>query len=101
MQIKFFKTKKHFRKKRSEPDPNFFWKLIVLLVCVIIICSFAFGYYLFVQVKDEATSSTLDSNRKQPIEKERMDKILENFSIRENKSKEIINSPTLIVDPSL
>jgi hypothetical protein len=101
MEIKFFKTKKNFKKKSSELDPDFYWKLIVFLTFLMILASFIFGYYTFIQVKDESISSAENIGRKKPVEKERIEKVLEHFSLREEKSAEILNSPASVVDPSL
>lgn len=101
MEIKFFKFKKNFGKKNLQLYPNFFWKLIVCLMLILVSFSFIFGYYLFIQVREEPTFPTEDMNKKQTPEKEKLGKVLEYFSDREKKSVEILNSPAPVVDPSL
>lgn len=99
--IKFPKIKKSFKKKSTEPNPHFYWKLVVFIFFLIILGSFIFGYYTFLQVKDESTSFIENINKKRPIKTERLKNVLEYFSLREEKSAEILNSPAPVVDPSL
>ncbi|MDE2399537.1 MAG: hypothetical protein KGL67_00785 [Patescibacteria group bacterium] len=101
MKINFLKPKKNFKKKNLELNSNFYWKIIMFSVFILTAVSFVFGYYMFVQVKDEASSSAGNVNQKQPIEKQRLEKVLDIFSAREKKSNEILNSPAPVVDPSL
>ena len=101
MNIDFLKKKKNFKKKNLELSPSFYWKLIVLLVFILILASFTFGYYLFNKTREESVLTPGNLNRKQIIEKGRIEKVLGYFSLRQKKSIEILNSPTSIVDPSL
>lgn len=101
MEIKLFKTKKNFKKKSTEPDPGFYWKLIISLVFVLIVASFVFGYYMFIQVKEDLSALPENFGKKQLIDKKRIDKVFEYFSLREKKSTEIINSFPPTVDPSI
>lgn len=101
MQIKLFKTKKNFKKKNLELNPNFYWKLIICLTFILAFVSFTFGYYFFIRIKEEPTFSAENTNKKQVIEKERLEKVLEYFSTRKETSREILNSPVPVVDPSL
>lgn len=101
MQINLFKTKKNFKKKKSEANPSFYWKVIVSLAFVLILTSFIFGYYVFNEMQKEADLSGQGFAKRQPIRKERLDKVLEYFSAREKKSIEIMNSAPPVVDPSL
>lgn len=99
--INLFKTKKNFKKKHLELNPGFYWKLIIGVTFVLIFFSFLFGYYVFSEVKKDSISPLSNVIKKQPIEKERLDKVLEYFSAREKKSAQILNSPSPVVDPSL
>lgn len=101
MKINFFKTKKNFKKKDFKLNPNFYWKIIVCMVFLLTLSSFVFGYYIFRQIREESDYLNDNLNKKQLIDKEKLDQVLENFSLREQKSIEIINSPTPVVDPSL
>ena len=101
MKINFLKTKKNFKKKNLELNPNFYWKMIIFSVFILTLISFIFGYYIFGQVKDDSISTAGSVNQKQPIEQSRIEKVLQVFSTREKTSTNILNSPTSIVDPSL
>ena len=101
MKIDFFKTKKSFHKKSSLPDPNIYWRLTILLFTILMIASSLFGYYTFMQIRQEAEYSIENIKRRAPVEHERIEKVLEYFFLREKKSFEIINTPSVVVDPSL
>lgn len=103
MQIKFFKSKQNFLKKKSlQGKPDFFWKIILVLCFILLILSFILGLFTFKQIEKELDLSTKNSNGKVEItQKERIEKILEYFSNREKKSMEILDSTLLISDPSL
>ena len=101
MQINFFKIKKSFKKRSTSPDPNFYWKIIMFSVFVLIAASFAFGYYMFNLTKEESQSYLENTKRKSPVEKERIQKALDAFSVKEKRSLEILNSTNSIIDPSL
>jgi cell shape-determining protein MreC len=101
MEIKFLKRKKKFRKGGLGIKPDLYWRYILYVTFVLIILSFAFGFYLFMRINKEPNLSVASVNRGDLIKKERIDKVLEYFKEREKKSAEILNSPSLIVDPSL
>lgn len=101
MQIKLFKIKNNFKKKNLELNPYLYWKLIVLSAIVLTTVSFIFGYYTFMQTQDDSAASIENAIHKKPIEKERIEKVLDYFLLREKKSAQIINSPSPVVDPSL
>jgi len=101
MQIKFFKIKKSFKKHGLTFKPDFYWQLIVLTVFILVLASFLFGYYLFMQINKESVLSIESIGRQETIKKERLKKVLEYFSLREKKSIKILNSPAPVVDPSL
>lgn len=94
-----FKIKQSFKKKRIEPKPDFYWRILVTVVFILIGLSFAFSFYLFLKVKAEPIPQ--DINSKKSIEKERLEEALQIFSNREEKSKQIINSPAGVSDPSI
>ncbi len=101
MQINFLKKGTSFKKKRLAPDPYFYWKIIVTALFVLTIFSFGFGYVMFTETKDDIITTDKYITKKQPIEKEKIQKVIEYFSIRDKKSQEIINSTLRVVDPSL
>ncbi len=99
--LNFHKSRKVFKKHGQNVKPDFYWRLIVFTVLVAALLSFIFGYYLFLQINKEPDLPDQSGSIGQMIKKERFDKVLEYFSTREKKSFEILNSPVLIVDPSL
>jgi hypothetical protein len=102
MKIEFFKKRNNFKKKKSDFNPNFYWELSIFTAFVIMIASFFFGYYLFTQINQEPTSSTINTDGQVPtVDKNRIENDLNYFSEREQKSTDISNSPSPVVDPSL
>ena len=102
MKITFFKKEKSFKKVKLHPDLNFFWKLAVFFLFMVILASAVFGYYLFLQTNKESTLDTvLEYTHIQTIKKERIQKVLKYFFVRAEQSNQIINSPSPVIDPSL
>lgn len=105
MQLKFFKInikKNNIKKENFQPNPNLYWKIILYTIFLLILISFAFGFYFFTRTNKEMIS--LDENIKKQseiVQKDRIEKVLEYFSERENKSAIILNSASPVVDPSL
>src|SRR3989344_1891476 len=101
---KFFKKQKSFQKKKESfwLNINLYWKLAVCFVFVMDVVAYFFGYYLFVRVNKEfILPHGAESGQVKTVKKERIDKILEYFSSRKQRSAEILNSPAPVVDPSL
>ena len=102
MQIKFFTSKKKFKKGGLITNPDFFWDTILLLLLSLVIVSFVFGFFLFKKISDETFADYEIMHRKiDTVSKERMDKVLNYFNTRRSKSLDILNSPAPFVDPSL
>ena len=100
--LKFFKKEKKFKKESSGFNPNLYWKLAVCFRFVVILSAFFFGYYLFVQInKDIVLERSSINGQFETIKKDRIEKVLEYFSSRKQKSNEILNSPAPVSDPSL
>ena len=102
MQIKFFQYKKSFKKKSISASPELFWHLLLTIALLIILGSAVFGFFLFMKVNQESVFNVEDSGEKlKTTNKERIDKVLDYFSARAEKSNQILNSPSSIIDPSL
>jgi anti-sigma-K factor RskA len=104
MKIKFFKREKNFKKDKKGLwlNINFYWKLAVCFMFVAVVAVAFFGYSLFVKINKElVVSAKADGNQVQAIKKERIDKVLEYFNLRKQKSDQILVSPAPVVDPSL
>ncbi len=102
MKITFTKKEKGFQKKSFIFNVNLYWKIIVLFTFVFSLLFFFFSYQLFVEINKEATVPVSDiSAQNNLVTKERIDKTLDYFSSREQKSNQILYSSSPVVDPSL
>ena len=102
MKIKLFKTKAHFKKKDLQFNANFWWELAFYGVFAIALLSCLFGYYLFMRIsKEPARPSGEESGKAEKISEDRLEKVLRYFKEREQKSSQIINSPSPVSDLSL
>ena len=102
MKIEIFKIKKNFRKGGFHTNPNVGWKIILFMVFFVIIASIIFGFYLFGKIdKEFAVPITETEVQEKIVKKERLEKVLEYFFLREKKSIEILNSPSPVIDPAL
>jgi len=102
MKIEFFKKGNNFKKKSSVINPNLYWKFALLATFIMIILAFLFGYYFFRQINQELVLPTTNNGEQVPtVNKDHILKVLNYFSEREQKSKEILSSPSPVVDPSL
>lgn len=104
LNLSFLKNNKEksFHKKSSHLSPSFYW-MVVFFSSVFLTAVFIFlGNFMF---RDLNTEKSLDvkSNNKNSliVKKERIDKILSYFKLKETKSEEIINSSVSVIDPSL
>ena len=102
MNIKIFKTQKKFQKENLNEKPYFFWKLVLSAMSIIILASFGFGYYIFLQSNKEVVLTEADlGGTLETVNTGRLDGVLEYFNAREKKSEQVINSPSPVIDPSL
>lgn len=102
MEIKIFKIKKNFRKGGLHTNPDVYWNILQGMALLVVVWSTFFGFSLFSKINKEFTLLRGDvGNQAGTTSKERIDKVLEYFSDRKNKSDGILNSPSPIIDPSL
>jgi hypothetical protein len=102
MKINFFTKRNDFKKKDFNFNTNFYWKLALFGGFVITISVLFFGYNLFMQINRETLLP--DSNaggQSQSVNEEKLERVLSVFIKKENKSLQIINSKSSVVDPSL
>jgi len=101
--INFLKKEKNLKKEKDVClNIGLFWKLAVCLMFIAIITAFFFGYRLFMEVNREPVLEIGENNSQlETIKKDRIDKVLEYFSTRKQKSNQILNSPAPVSDPSL
>jgi len=101
MGMKFLKKKRDFIKEDMDIKPSLYWRYILYMTFVLIIISCIFGAYLFMKVNKKLDLPNINLSEQGIVKKERINKVLEYFKEREDKSIEILNSPSPIVDPSL
>lgn len=102
MMMKLFKKKNNFKKKDFVFNPNLYWRIALFCMLIIITLSSFFGYHLFTQINQEPVLPVAQDDGQIPtVDKDRILKVLQYFSIREQKSSEILNSPSPVIDPSL
>lgn len=102
MEIKVFKIKKGFRKGGLHTNPDVYWNILQGVALVIVLGSFIFSFLFSKKVNKELVLSTENTDQQaETISKERIDQALEYFSLRKQKSNQILNSPSPVVDPSL
>lgn len=102
MKIELFKKKKNFRKGGFHTNPDICWEIIICVAFAIILAALVFSFLLFKKINKGFTVPEGDTKGKASlVSRERVDKALGFFSERAQKSIQIINSPSPIVDPSL
>lgn len=101
MKIKFLQKKKKFKKGGSGIKPDFYWRFLIYISFILISASCIFAVFLFKKVNMNSVLNDLNLKEQETIKKERIDKVLEYFEERRNKSIEILNFPLFITDPSL
>jgi hypothetical protein len=102
MKIKIFKNKKSFKKGGLHTNPDIFWDILQGLSLLLIISSFVFGFYLFTQTNQESILPVTNTDEQVPtVNINNIKEVLKYFSLREEKSNQILNSPSGVIDPSL
>jgi hypothetical protein len=104
MKIQLFKKKNKFsHSKWSIMSPGRHWHIALALASFLVVASFAFGLYLFIEENRAIDSLSLDDGKVavDTISYERIKKVLDIFTEREKRSEEILNSPASFSDPSL
>jgi hypothetical protein len=101
LDFKIFKPKKKkFRKGGIHINPDIYWGILLGIVFVATISLMIFGYFLFKKTSKNTSSAPNETNQVEKIDRAKIDSALLFFSERAEKSKEILNSPSPIVDPS-
>src|SRR3989344_1208774 len=98
--LKFLKVKKKFRKGGTFIKLDLFWKYIVYTTLFLVIFALAFGFYIFFEINNKQASLRESIQADGAIKADRIDRVLEYFKQRQNKSIEILKNPSPIVDPS-
>jgi hypothetical protein len=100
LDLKILKPKKKFKKGGIHINPDVYWGILLGVVLVVCVASVLFGYFLFKKTNQNLSVNSAENNSVEKIDQARIDNALEYFSNRANKSSEILNSPSPIVDPS-
>ncbi|HEY4493862.1 MAG TPA: hypothetical protein VJB95_00290 [Candidatus Paceibacterota bacterium] len=101
MEIKLF-TNKNRRKHGNKINPAFYWYAVLSGGIILALTAFVFSFYLFQSINTEATvPAGAPGAEAKAVRKERIDKALDYFAERKNISRDIIISPSTLVDPSL
>ena len=102
MDLKFLKFEKKFKKKEHQPDPDFYWRIIFGVTAVLVLSGVVFAGYLMKQINQQDFSLSLEyGGEARKISNDRIDKVLQYFTNRENKSKDILVLPSPKRDPSI
>jgi hypothetical protein len=103
MKLEIFKKNKNaFSIKKESIDPNIYWKWVFALAFLVVLGSFVFGFYIFSKVETkDASDSGAQAGTARAIQKEKIYKALEYFEAKHNKSNQILEAPSPVIDPSL
>jgi hypothetical protein len=102
MKLPDFKKPKNFRKGGFHTNPDICWEIVMYVAFALIVGILIFSFYLFMQTDKAFTVPDADINTQSTsVNREMIDKVLKYFSVREEKSAEILTSPIPFVDPSL
>lgn len=102
MKIKIPKIKKKFKKGGIHSDPDIYWGGALLVAFIIVVIAVVMSFNLFRKINADFTPGN-DNGGLQAgkIREERIESVLEYFSIRGQRTEKIISSPSPVVDPSL
>ncbi len=103
MKINFlkFKKKNNLKKKTFSINVNFYWKSILFLSLFILLIGFALGLFVFLKInKDFILPEIKKGSLMEKIKEERIQKVFDYFSQKEENSLQILNNNFFIVDPS-
>lgn len=103
MEFKLFKAKKVFSHKSWNNNPEKHWHIGVMIFFSLLLVSFCFGAYFFMQGLNEIKTVETEEPKAnfEMIKRDRLQKVLNIFEIRKTKSEEIINNAPTFGDPSI
>ncbi len=99
LNLKFLKFKKKYKKRGARIRPHLYWRYVLIVSFIIVLASFIFGWYLFVDVDKSSSLPSVVIENFEKAEKERIENILKYFEEKQEKSTDILNSSSPIVDP--
>jgi len=102
IKLDFLKKKKIFTKHGTQPDPNIFWMFIFYAGFLLTILSFVFGFYVFLRINKTDVLPEVNPNEQlKKISKDRLNKVLDIFVNREKNVEQILDTSTIVSDPSI
>lgn len=96
-----FKKEKKFKKRSFDISISFYWKVLLYVSFIFIILAFVFGSYFFMKINKETVLPDIKaSGQIEKVKKERIEKVLNYFTEKEQKTNSILISGSPVVDPS-
>jgi hypothetical protein len=100
--LKKIKIEHKIKKENFDIKADIYWKFILAFSLLLILSSFAFGYYVFTNIDQDNKLLNQNTDQKtSPIKKDKLNSVLKYFSEKEDKIENIISSPAPVIDPSL
>ena len=99
--LKIFSHKKHFKKRGASIKPHLYWRYILIFTFVLALLLCAFGWYLFIKVDRASNLPQINLDKQGEINETRILEALDYSKKKQEKSLDILNSPSPIVDPSI
>ena len=99
--IKIFKKEKSFKKPNLFINPDIYWRSVLGVGFLLALAAMFLGLYLFMNENKELILPAYNTSVEATLKKERIDNVLQYFYEREQKSNQIFNSPSSVIDPSL
>jgi hypothetical protein len=101
MKMDFLKKKNNFKRKDFSIDVALYWELIVILGFFLILTTSIGSFILFREINQEPAGPVSGIDTKVPsVNKDELTKVLNYFQMRAERSQQILNSPTPVVDPT-
>ncbi len=102
MKLDFLKKKNNLKRKDFSFNPALYWEIIFFIGFILVVLASFSGYQLFLDINQESVPQTASTSSKiSTVDLGRVNKVLNYFTIREQRSQEILNSPSAVVDPTL
>lgn len=103
MKIEIFKKKaKVFKKGGFHTNPDVAWEVVIFMVLALGVGILIYSIFLFRNIDSSFSVPEANFDEQSKIVNEnRIDKVLEYFSLREERTNQILVNPAPFVDPSL
>ncbi|MCX6753180.1 MAG: hypothetical protein NTW62_02450 [Candidatus Nomurabacteria bacterium] len=103
LKLKLKSKTKFSSKKEFTLNSRLHWDIILYISGLLVVAALVFGFYFFMQANNDLDSldSETIASKIETLNKNKIQKVLDMFSGREQKSIEILNSATTTPDPSI